>query len=352
MNLIREFMLDSWRLAALACVASIACGASRVGLLVITNWAIVSGEVSLAMPLAFVGLCVVLLASAIVSETILVRIAQGCVFKLRVELSQHILSTPLRQLQNVGRDRLNAAFSDDISSIANALSLMPVICIDGAMVLGCLIYIGWLSWSLLLTVAAFLALGVVSFQLLQDRALRWLHSARESNDGLYAHFRSLIEGNKELKMHKRRRAAFFDTQLRATAEDIRRNIIQGKAFYTLADHWGNLLFYLAIGMVLFVHPGAALESRVKIGYVLSVLYLMGPLASLMIALPGIGKGVAALGYFNDMKASLDRPAVEAADGGDCFGLAHAPAALELRGIRHAYYHGEAERSFTLGPIDL
>lgn len=352
MNLICEYVLNSRRLAAMALIASIACGASRVGLLIMTNLAIVADEVSLAIPLAFVGFCVVLLGSAVVSETILVTIAQDCVFKLRLELSRQILATPLRQLQNIGRDRLNAAFSDDISNIANALSLMPIICIDGSMILGCLIYIGWLSWSLLFTVVAFIALGVVSFQTLQHRALRWLHSARESNDGLYAHFRALIEGNKELKMHRRRRAAFFDTQFRATAENIRQKIIQGKAFYTIADHWGNLLFYLAIGMVLFIHPGSGMESQVKIGYILSVLYLMGPLASLMIALPGVGRGVSALRYFNEIKSSLASVNTEEADAGNCFGLTHAPAVLELRNIRHAYYHEQDERNFTLGPIDL
>jgi putative ATP-binding cassette transporter len=352
MNLIREFVLNSRRLALTACIASVVCGASRVGLLIITNLAIVSEAISPAIPLAFIGLCALLLGSAIVSETMLVRIAQNCVFKLRLELSRHILATPLRQLQSIGRDRLNSVFSDDIANIANALSLMPIICIDGSMILGCLVYIGWLSWSLLLTVAAFMALGIASFQVLQGRALHWLHSARESSDGLYAHFRSLIEGNKELKMHKRRRAAFFDTQFRVAAENIRQKIIQGKAFYTLADHWGNLLFYLAIGAVLFVHPGMAAESRLKVGFVLSVLYLMGPLASLMIALPGVGKGVAALRYFNGMKASLAAPDTEEVDAEDCFGLTHDPAVLELRNIRHAYYHDRDERSFTLGPIDL
>ncbi|MFA5921358.1 MAG: cyclic peptide export ABC transporter [Methylococcaceae bacterium] len=351
MNIIKDFLLNSWQLAAVAWITSIVSGISRVGLLIITNLALESGQDTRAFSLMFVGLCLVLLISAIISETILVGMGQSCIFQLRIELSQRILATPLRQLQHIGRDRLMTAFTEDITSIANAFSLMPIMCIDGSLILGCLVYIGWLSWSLLLTVVVFIVIGIISFRFLQHRALRWLHAARDRDDELYAHFRSLIDGNKELKMHKRRRQAFFEIKLHAAADSIRHKMIKGMAFYTLADHWGNLLFYIAIWAVLFVLSEPAMTTQIKIGYVLSILYLMGPLASLMSALPGLGRGIVALRNISAMKQSLTK--AESDNGSDsCFACDSNPSVLELRGIQHAYHHNQDDQGFVLGPLDL
>ena len=77
------------------------------------------------------------------------------------------------------------------------------------MVIAGLIYLGWLSWPLLLVVLLFVTIGVISYQLPVIRAVRLLRLAREQSDALFNHFRTLIGGNKELKLHRQRQAAFL-----------------------------------------------------------------------------------------------------------------------------------------------
>lgn len=57
MNIIKDFLLNSWQLAAVAWITSIVSGISRVGLLIITNLALEPGQDALAFSLMFIGLC-------------------------------------------------------------------------------------------------------------------------------------------------------------------------------------------------------------------------------------------------------------------------------------------------------
>jgi putative ATP-binding cassette transporter len=56
------------------------------------------------------------------------------------------------------------------------------------MVVGCLVYLGWLSWTVLLAVLAFLVVGIITYQLPMTAAMRFIKHAREDQDVLFAGF--------------------------------------------------------------------------------------------------------------------------------------------------------------------
>src|SRR5205085_8270533 len=141
---------------------------------------------------------------------------------------------------------------------------------------------GWLSPVLLLAVLAFLVLGVGSYHLLVARALRHLHAARAENDELMKHFRGLTEGMKELKAHCARRHAFLEKVLLATAQAYRRENAAGMTLYATAGSWGQLLFLIVIGLLLFALPGAvAVPWEARSGATLVILYVAAPLETIL-----------------------------------------------------------------------
>ena len=50
-----------------------------------------------------------------------------------------------------------------------------------------------------------------------SKASRYMRRARQDHDSLFKHFRALIDGNKELKLHRRRRQSFMERVLQETA---------------------------------------------------------------------------------------------------------------------------------------
>ncbi len=353
MNIIYYLLRNAWGIVAFAIAAGVIAGLSSTGLLAVINKALTDDDASMQLlAWGFAGLCLTVLIARVLSEVLLIRLGQGVVFDLRMHLSRQILAAPLRHLQALGSPKLLATLTEDVETITDAFEWIPHLFINGAIVMGCLVYLGWLSWPLLLAALGFMVLGVLSFQIPKLKALGALKRAREHDDVLYARFRALTEGIKELKLHRPRREAFLSQALGATAMACRDYFIRGMTLFTIATHWGNLLFYVFIGLVLFAVPAfRAIEPQVMIGYALVILYMMGPLANLLNGLPVLGRASIALKKVDELGLSLKAHSSSA----DIAELPPAPfksPLLEFSGVTHRYQREKEDGSFVLGPIDL
>jgi len=353
MHLFKFLLRISWRTVMLAIFFGVISGASSTGLLALINTRLNNGQLSAATVLwSFVGLCVLVPVTRFASEVLLIRLGQGAIYNLRLQMSRRILAAPLRHLEELGVHRLLATLTDDIPAITNALTFIPIFCINTVIVLGCLFYLGWLSPSVLAAVLVFMILGIASYQLPIMKALHFHRQAREESDNLYQHFRALTSGVKELKLHRQRREAFLTTLLQPTAQALRRNNLIGVSIFVVAISWGQILFFIVIGLLLFALSGRLnLNTQVLTGCTLVLLYMMTPLEVILSALPNMGRASIALKKVETLGFSLKAKSVED-------GLVNPPAPLthwgrlELVGVIHTYHRENENSSFILGPIDL
>jgi len=300
----------------------------------------------------FVALCLVLPIAKFSSEILLLRLTQGIAFDLRIQMSRRMLAAPLRSLEEVGPSRLLATLTDDIPAVTNALVTLPLLCMHVAIVFGCLLYLGWLSWVWLLGVLAFMFVGIGSYRLLSIRALTYFKRGREEWDALFRHFRALTEGMKELKLHALRREAFFRELLEPTAASFRQHNFTGTMIYQLARSWGHILFFILIGLLIFGAPAyQQVSPRSLTGYVLVLLYIMTPLEVILNSLPIFSRASVAMQKVEKLGLTLsavpDDARTRAAPNARFF-----LETLELVGVEHAYFSEGEDRNFTLGPIDL
>jgi putative ATP-binding cassette transporter len=351
MKLIAFLLRSSPGTVSLAVLSGIVAGISNTGLLVIINSVLSkSGTPRDTLIWSFALLCLAMLVSRAASWIFLVQLAHRVTFKLRLELSARILAAPLHHLEKLGAPRLLAMLTDDVAVIATALTATPMLGVHVVVVVTCLGYLGWLSWPALLGVFGFLAFGVLCYQVPLRRALSYLSASRRELDGLLKHFRALIEGNKELKLHHSRREAFFSNQLEEAALSFRQKAATGDAIYALTASFGHLLIFTLIGLLIFALPVLQpTETSTTIGYSLVILYLMPPLEVIMNALPILGRANIALQKIEAMGLSLDAQSVERSTTVNSLGEHYQN--LKLEGVTHAY-HGEDADGFTLGPVDL
>jgi putative pyoverdin transport system ATP-binding/permease protein len=337
---------------AAAVVAGVISGASSTCLLAVFNAALGRQYSRTTLIWSFVGLCALLPLSRYASEMALAHLSQGALYDLRVRLSRQILAAPLRRLEDLGAHRLMSALADDVPVITNTLVNVPLLCINAAVVIGGLIYLGILSVKVLLAVLFFMLIGIITYQLPIIRAMRFFRLAREIGDRLFSQFRDLTEGTKELKLHARRREAFLTDVLAPSADSLRRHNLSAMLVYTAAASWGQALLFIVIGLMLFVLPGQTpVDTPALTGYTLTLLYLMTPLQVIMNALPNLSRANVALKRLDELGVELTAKGTEGAPGREV------PAAsrwdrLELKGVTHAY-RGEGEgENFILGPLDL
>ena len=353
MKLISVLLSYSRRTVILAIIGGIVTGACNAGLLAIVHAALTAGrEASPNLLWAFIALWIILPISRIASQVTLSHVVHTAVYDLRMHLSRQILSAPLRQLEEVGPHRLLAALNDDVSAVSGALASIPTVIMNATILLASLIYLGWLSWPVLIGVVVFMSVGWFTSQIIIKKGARYMRLAREDYDSLFKHFRALIDGNKELKLHRSRRRSFMEHILQEAAESYRRHTVVGAGIHTAASGMGGVLFFLLVGLLVFAVPSYTnISTQVLTGYVLLLLFIMMPIELVSIMLPTMSRANIALEKVESLGLSLAANTTEK-EAAETSKELPAWKTVELRGVAHSYYREAENTRFTLGPIDL
>ncbi|MFY9574518.1 MAG: ABC transporter transmembrane domain-containing protein, partial [Blastocatellia bacterium] len=306
MKLLRFLFRYSPLSVGFAVIAGIVSGVSNAALLALFNSALRHGQsASATLIWIFAGLCLFLPLTRFASERVLARLAQGSLFELRMKLCRKIIAAPLRHLEELGSHRLMSALTDDIPTITGTLVSIPLLCINAAVAAGGLVYLGLLSPMVLLTVIVFIAIGAVTYQIPVIRAVRRFREARIDAENLMKHFRSLIDGSKELKLHSSRREAFFTDFLQASASSLRDRNISATTIYIAASSWGQILVFVVIGLILFGLPAVqSVDTQTLTGYTITLLYLMTPLQTIMNTVPSLSRAGVSLKRVEELGLTL------------------------------------------------
>lgn len=343
----------SKRMITFVIITSVIGGLANTIVLAVLNRAL-SGTASVAAALIwlFATMALVAAGNKALSKILLVRLYTGTVFNLRLEMSQQILKAPLRHLEKLGPHRLMTAFTEDTMTIINALVQLPSFCTNAMIVIGCMVYMLWLSWLLFLLVLGCAALGVLTYHLMEKRASRSFRMARESMARLMKQFRALVEGNKELKLHRQRRKEFLAEEIEAIAANVAHHRITATTAYAVAENWGEILIFVAIGLLIFLFaPLRGIGSHVLTGYVIAILYMTTPLQFILNTYGLAAQAEASIEKLDELRKSLASriTEVEATPSSDRITTWDS---LEVRQATHTYHREKENSIFTLGPIDL
>ena len=353
MNLLRFFFRGSRTMMLCTFAAALLSGACNAGVIALVNIAITgTGKLGSWIIWAFAGLVAGRLLTTFIAQLTQAHFTQQNSARLRRELVERILAVPLRQLEEIGAPRLMVALTEDVLVLTEAMLVVPTFTVNLAILLGGAIYLGWLSWHVLVVMAVFILVGAVAYRVLIRSGFTRLYAARDEQDRLFKHFRELTEGMKELKLHRERRGVFFSENIFGSTERYKKHAIGAEFRFILAHNWSHLLFFTLIGLILFLLPKIEHVSPAALtGYIVATLYLMGPLSGVLGSLSLFGRASAALRKIEQLGFTL----VEKA-GDDCpiARKTEIPAfkRLELIDITRSYHREKEDDRFTLGPIRL
>jgi putative pyoverdin transport system ATP-binding/permease protein len=347
-------MRESRSTMVLMTLAGVLSGLFSVAVIAIIGRGLHPGSLSTPhLALAFAALVIAKVASGAVARLLLTRFSQGTILDLSLRLCTRILASPLRRLEKEGTGRVLAVLTDDVSSVTWAIQCLPQLATNIAIVVGCGAYLAWLSWQMFLWGALVTVVGAVVYKIINDRAFRIIHEARDARSRLFDGFRTLTSGLKELMMHRGRREDFVLRDLRPAAEAYRASNLAATTRHTLAEAWVQLLLYGLIGALLFAFPAFSMPSvETLTSYVFAVLYVMGPLWAIIGTLPAVMRGQVAMQKIEDLGVSL--AAVDDSGSGPTSPFERpGSAALEMTQVTFKYESPSAsDRPFALGPIDF
>jgi len=341
----------------LVIISGLLSGIATTGLIALINGKLTGGAsfggalTGINLTYAFVGLCVGLPLLRFASTALLVNLTQKTLYRMRIVWCRHILAVPIRQLENLGPHRIFASLTNDLGAITDALLVVPQVVMHFGVLITCLLYLGWLSPLLLGYLLIFMVIGLISYRVPLAKAFTIGRQARELWDVLLRQIQAVTQGAKELKMHRKRRQAILDRQIEPTANSLRRLITVGTYVWTAASSWGQVLFFVAIGLLLFIVPqGQAMSTSVLLGYSVTLIAMMTPLEGILTSIPRLTTASVAIQKIDELGLSLGSAAPERE--ADPSAVPPSWRRLELSGVEHSYMSEASGETFALGPIDL
>ncbi|AKG20344.1 cyclic peptide export ABC transporter [Calothrix sp. 336/3] len=355
MNLILFLLQASFVQVIIAVITGLISGSTTARLISLVNQSIsqgfASGKFADDLLWQFAFLVLVVVVSGITSQILLINLSQGAVYRLRLRFSQEILSTPLRHLEELGANRLLATLTDDVTTLSNTIFAIPFICIDTSIIIGCLIYLAWLSTPVFAFTAGFLLLSILTVQLQIKRGNHYFLLAREEQDNLFKDFRAITDGVKELKLNSARRQQFFSEELQQTAGKSRDYNISALLTYAIAMGWGNLLLFTFIGLFLFLFPSLLnISPSLLSSYILTIIYMMLPLQTILERIQAIARADVALNKIRTLGLAI--AAQQENNLTPLSPINQTWQTLELRQVTHNYPTETEDSNFVLGALDL
>lgn len=341
-----------WQLVSAVLLGGLS-GACMTGLLGFINSTLSGTSLAVTKLIAlFFVLSAGLPAMRALSEIILVRLGQRALYSLRTELAQKILKLPYRRLEELGAHRLLCIFTNDIYNLTSLITLIPVLCMNIAVVLSCLVYMWWLSVPLFLVVVVFIVIGTLGYQISIFRSGSYFQAARQEHDGLLKHFQGLILGMKELKLHRLRRNAFLNEVLADSAGRLRKQEISALTLHAIGSSWGQSLVFILLGLIVFFSPALIhISARTMVAFSIAVLYLVGPFETIMSLAPQVNRSNVAAKKIEQFNLDLAEESQEMM-------LSNAIETspnwnrLELREVTHTFVDPQDAAIFVLGPINV
>jgi len=335
--------------------ASIFCGIlgslGTVLLLAIIGHALNGGPVFGNLQAAgFMALALASVCGTGLSDVFINMTGQKITAMVRTDLARRMLTAPLTALEAAGSQGLLSVLGGDVDMISDLAFALGAISVATGITIGCLIYLAWLSLPLFLFLLPILLIGGhVQFRA-RNRGIAGFWAGRVAEDRLHATYRTIIDGARELRLDRGRRARLFHRQVIPHAEEVRRVTARAIAFFVGANAFGTLLLFVFVTLVL-THPGLVRQDRMT-SFILVLLFMKGPIDQMMHNLPVLGRAQVALRRIRDLSARFTSPEPDVAitEGGE--DEARAPARIALRDIVYAYPRAEGAAPFTVGPVTV
>jgi putative pyoverdin transport system ATP-binding/permease protein len=351
----RFIVQRSSSMAWLMLCVGILSGLLSAGVLALINYVVHHpSDHSLLVLLGFVGLVASKILANLGSQVLLVRFSQDTILDLSLSLCTKILRAPLLRSEQRGANHILVTLTDDVSWVTWAIQCFPSFLMNGALVLGCGIFLAWLSWSVFLAVLGVAVVSVVVHQWLHTSVRDIIAASRDARAELFQRFRSLTDGLKELLMHRARRQEFVDEEVRGAAELYRKTNLEATRIQALLGAWNAVSLYSLIGFIIFLFPSFGLiSSEALTGYIVAMIYMMGPISNIISTAPTLERGQVALENIERLGISLD-VCPEDVQTRDLIGLEpESSPIVQWTDVVFSYGQDtDAETPFTLGPISL
>ena len=356
MKLLRLIQANGTRsLSGFAFLAALSGLSSALVLAILNNAAATSGGEGGALLLLALVLVIAIYA---LSQNAIMQAAareiEGMLHALRKRMLAAAATSDLLRLDGIGRSAIYAGVTRETQAISEAQTVLIVGCQSAILIVLTLLYILLLSGAAFLIAAGFVLAALVVYRMRADGIDRRVEHAMRSENRLFDDLRDLLDGFKEVKMHRGRDEALFaEISGRSKETASLKDAVKADAAQQFVASQAG--FFALIGAMIFIVPVFAQSySEIIVNITMDVLFLTGPIGILMQSIPVFAQANVAAGAIADLVDRLETACPPALPEDD---EAPTPSLepfrkISLSGVQFSYPPQGQDRSFAVGPMDF
>jgi putative pyoverdin transport system ATP-binding/permease protein len=300
------------------------------------------------MALVFAITCLFIVVGRTWSQVMLTSVSMDAASSLRVDMYGRIARAPLAALERVGSARLITALTSDLPRIVAGAQLFPALLTGTVSLIGVLGFLFYLNTEVCWFVLKCIVFGIITYQIPIVFGSRYLVRAGKRNDALQESIQGLIRGFKELKLNDEKRQVYFETTLLANESALLHAQKTATTVLSIAGNYGEALSFFVIGIVSFIFVNYhAVSNQTLIGVVMALLYITGPIALILNAIPQIRMSSVSLGRIVALSSELPYEDAEPSTS-----MPEAWESLRFEGVTYQYDLKDDVAGFKVGPLDL
>jgi cyclic peptide transporter len=221
-------------------------------------------------------------------QTKLIKLNTELVYDLRTRLVEKIFSTSYQQFETIDRGRIYTTLNDDVSTLADSINTFVTVITSLFTALGAFLYLASIaSWATVLTAFLIMAIALIYYWVSKSTN-KYFEQARDTQNTFMRLVNGLIDGFKELSLHRRKKME-YSADVADTANEYRKRIATANIRFMNAFLVGESLLVVLLGGVVFALPRifVGIPFYTIMSFVIILLYLIGPVNSILNSLPAL-----------------------------------------------------------------
>ena len=288
----------------------------------------------------------------VIGSQLLTKISEKNLKDLRISLSKRIMRTSYRKME-LENDKIIPILTTDIATIGATAAKIPDVITSLAIVLGCMVYMAFLSWKLTLFAVGVFLINFIMTVVVMPMTRKHEESARNLRYDIFRHLRNMVNGLRELSFKKKLRREYVDRLIEPTIESQNKiklkNTLMINSFAKIETIM--MMGALAFG-VYFASNSGAFESKEFMEFLALALFLIAPMAKINAFFRVINRTTAALDQIEELGLGLKRVKRPKPQKIESDGWTERDPLISFREVTHSYLQEDIHDSFTLGPFDL
>lgn len=209
-------------------------------------------------------------------------------------------------MEKIGQSKIQAVLNRDLNVFSNILINIPQMVINMIIIIGCCLYLDYFSYYFFFLITTLLTISIISFWLYDKFFIKCKFiEVRDRADDLYQSYQSMLNGFKELKLNHEKHEIFRKNHLFKSAILMRDTTNTALTRYTVIQNTWDNLFYLVIGIIVFV--GLPHQTHTQIMQAIVVLlFMMAPLKGVILIIPQLRQSIISLKKIEELKIEKEK----------------------------------------------